>query len=339
MARRRRRKRSRPLAVISVLAVLVLGAWWLYPSEGDALLRPPTPLIGETREPVGAPANSEAPPAPRESASSTVAPESASPIPTSEASPPAPTEEKLAAIVRSGEQAAARGDLIAARQTLSEAMRSGLSGSQADAVRNQLVHIADETIFSGRIFENDPLVERYVIKPGDHMAKIARTTMVSPELLARINSIADVNRIRAGRALKLVKGPFRAVVDKETYTMDVYLQDVLVRSYRVGLGADDSTPRGQWRVGTRLENPTYYHPRGGEIITADDPRNPLGERWIGLIGISGEALGQERYGIHGTIEPDSIGKSNSLGCIRMHNDDVEWVYDMLVEQRSTVEVK
>ena len=43
-------------------------------------------------------------------------------------------------------------------------------------------------------------------------------------------------------------------------------------------------------------------------------------RWISL---------GEGYGIHGTIEPDSVGKSESRGCVRMHDKDVEIVYDLL----------
>ena len=107
---------------------------------------------------------------------------------------------------------------------------------------------------------------------------------------------------------------------------------------KVGLGVDGSTPTGTWRVTTKLKNPTYYHPRGGDIIAADDPNNPLGERWIGLEGTSGQAVGQERYGIHGTIEPESIGQSVSLGCIRLHNQDVEALYTFLIERHSTVTV-
>ena len=55
-------------------------------------------------------------------------------------------------------------------------------------------------------------------------------------------------------------------------------------------------------------------------------------------GVSGEALSQERYGVHGTSEPDSIGKSVSLGCVRMQNSDVEQVYSYLIEGRSTVTI-
>jgi lipoprotein-anchoring transpeptidase ErfK/SrfK len=74
-------------------------------------------------------------------------------------------------------------------------------------------------------------------------------------------------------------------------------------------------------------------------IEADDPKNPLGEFWIGLEGVDGNAVGQESYGIHGTIEPDSIGKMASLGCIRMLNDDVAVLYEMLVEGKSIVVVR
>lgn len=45
------------------------------------------------------------------------------------------------------------------------------------------------------------------------------------------------------------------------------------------------------------------------------------------------------YGIHGTIDPDSIGKQSSLGCIRLHTDDIAMVYDMLVEGKSMVVLK
>ena len=65
----------------------------------------------------------------------------------------------------------------------------------------------------------------------------------------------------------------------------------------------------------------------------------MGERWLGLEGVSGEAAGQLRYGIHGTNDPVYVGQSMSMGCIRMYNEDVEWLYDMLVEEHSQVIIK
>ena len=72
------------------------------------------------------------------------------------------------------------------------------------------------------------------------------------------------------------------------------------------------------------------------VIPPDDPKNPLGEHWIGLKGIDGDAVGREGYGIHGTIEPEAIGKAVSLGCVRMQNRDVEFLYKLLLPGHSTV---
>jgi lipoprotein-anchoring transpeptidase ErfK/SrfK len=229
--------------------------------------------------------------------------------------------------------------MVPARQYFSEALQLGPDDPERTLLRAELTRLGNETIFSARIYEDDPFIERYIIQPGDTMGKIAKANHVTPELLAEINGIRNVNLIRAGQTIKVIKGPFRAVVDSRTYTLGVYLQNTFVKQFKVGLGADQSTPTGEWRVGTKLVNPTYYPPRSGQVIAADDPANPLGERWIALHGVSGEAAGQLRYGIHGTVEPDSIGKSVSLGCIRLYNEDVEALYNYLVEKESTVIVR
>jgi len=116
---------------------------------------------------------------------------------------------------------------------------------------------------------------------------------------------------------------------------------VYVASYPVGLGMDDSTPTGVWIVqpGKKVRDPIYYSPRGAGVVAADDPKNPLGKYWIGLIGTEGHAVGQQSYGIHGTNDESSIGKQASLGCIRMHNADVVQVFDLLVDGKSTVTVR
>jgi lipoprotein-anchoring transpeptidase ErfK/SrfK len=241
--------------------------------------------------------------------------------------------------IASGREALQRNDLVAARTHFNEALKSGAAESDISFLRGELIRLANETIFSPRIFDDDPFVERYIIQPGDALGNVAKANKVSAELLANINKIADKNRIRAGQVIKVIKGPFHAVVDTSEYSLDVYLGDTLVKHYKVGLGVDNSTPTGEWRVGNKLVNPTYYPPRGGQIVAADDPNNPLGERWIGLIGVSGEAAGQERYGLHGTIDPMSIGQNISLGCIRLHNEDAEALYTFLIENESTVTVR
>ena len=85
-------------------------------------------------------------------------------------------------------------------------------------------------------------------------------------------------------------------------------------------------------------NPQWRNPRTGEFFYSDDPKNPIGERWIGIKGIdqtNNELLG---YGIHGTIDEASIGQMQSMGCIRMNDADVKLVYDALTERGSIIEI-
>ena len=75
------------------------------------------------------------------------------------------------------------------------------------------------------------------------------------------------------------------------------------------------------------------------MLAANDPKNPLGGYWMGLVGLEGDAVGKNSYGIHGTIEPDSIGKQASMGCIRLGHDDIALLFDLLVDGKSNVMIK
>ena len=101
----------------------------------------------------------------------------------------------------------------------------------------------------------------------------------------------------------------------------------VVRVYPVAVGARVSeSPNGEFTIVNRITNPTYYHP--GKVI-GPGPENPIGTRWIGL--------SQPHYGIHGTNEPQSIGKAASHGCIRMARRDLEELFT-LVRVGDTVEI-
>lgn len=351
--KRRRRRRSRGffLAILALLTVAGIS-WYLNPGEVSGVDVEPFSLSALPVQPTNVPPPASSPPA-RVAAPAQLPPQSpdasklvetsaikfepavVAPEPTLSATPaPRPGDS----LVETGRAALANGDLLSARNALNSALAAGLPEPAAGQVRNELIQLGATTIFSGRILPGDDLVDRYVIKTGDNLARIANQYSITADLVAAINGIPDKNRIREGQVLKVLRGPLHAVVLKRAYRLDIYLGDVLVRSFPVGLGLDDSTPTGGWKVKNKLENPTYYPPRGGAIISADDPDNPLGERWIGLEGVSGDALAQERYGIHGTNEPESIGKSVSLGCVRMHNPDVEQVYSYLIEGKSTVTI-
>lgn len=240
------------------------------------------------------------------------------------------------------------GDLLGARKILNEAVLAGkLSPADVDAAKKLMMEINQTVVFSPKRFADDEFGGTYSVQPGELMSKIATKYEITWEALGRLNGISDPKKLRAGQAIKVIHGPFNAVVSKSKYTMDIYLGPPLekgsmyVTTFPVGLGKDDSTPTGAWLVeaGKKIKNPTYYSPRGEGIVDADDPKNPLGERWVGLTGIDGHAVGKASYGIHGTIDETSIGKMESMGCIRLKNADVEWVFDLMVEGKSIVVVK
>ena len=243
------------------------------------------------------------------------------------------------------------GKLLEARDLANGPLVSGnLKGTDADAARALLSEINQTVVFSTRKFADDRFGGTYKVESGDRLDRIGAKNSVTADMLLRLNGLSDARRLRAGAYIKVLKGPFHAVVSKSNFRLDLYLGGlpstsagdsvVYVTSFPVGLGKDDSTPLGRWQVepDRKVKNPVYYSPRGEGVIEADDPKNPLGEFWIGLAGLDGDAVGQESYGIHGTIEPDSIGRMESMGCIRLRSEDVAVVFAALVEGKSTVQI-
>lgn len=160
-------------------------------------------------------------------------------------------------------------------------------------------------------------MEPYVVQPGDTLQSIAHRYDVSWQFLAKLNQV-EPTRIRPGQELKVIRGPFSAVVDLSDSEITIHAHGYFVCRFPVGTGRDDSTPIGTFQVDDKLVDPTYYGPDG--VVAHDDPTNPLGEHWLSI---------GDSYGIHGTIDPDSIGKAESQGCVRLRNEDVAEVYDFL----------
>jgi len=257
---------------------------------------------------------------------------------------PAPTASRPADPVaaqtdlKAGLAALERGALLEARSRLNEALRTGLPPAEAAQARQALSAIAADTLFNTAVLPDDPLAAHYTVKSGDTLGRIAARFKVTEEMLATINRLPNRNFIREGRRLKVLRGPFHATVCKSDHTLHAFLQDVYVGSFRVALGANGGTPTGRWKVINRQPNPGWTDPRTGREWHPDDPANPIGEFWIGLEGVEGQAVGAFGYGIHGTIEPETIGQDVSLGCVRLAPDDIAAVYRMLVPGESLVTI-
>jgi len=101
-----------------------------------------------------------------------------------------------------------------------------------------------------------------------------------------------------------------------------------VESFPIAIGREGhDTPTGRFHVEEMIEHPDY------EKIDPSDrsrvlkrippgPENPLGERWMAIAHGEGWTVG-----IHGTPQPELLGRAVSGGCIRMRNADVIRIYD------------
>lgn len=107
------------------------------------------------------------------------------------------------------------------------------------------------------------------------------------------------------------------VIDTKTKTLTLYMNNKPYKSYPVAIGKPETpTPIGEWEIEYKARN-------WGD---------GFGTRWMGLTVPWG------LYGIHGTDKPWSIGGCESHGCVRMFNEDVEQLYD-LVKKGARVIVK
>jgi lipoprotein-anchoring transpeptidase ErfK/SrfK len=119
--------------------------------------------------------------------------------------------------------------------------------------------------------------------------------------------------------------PSYLVLDRGTYTLRLFRDLELTRTYTVAVGQEGlETPEGLYEIQAMEENPTWHVPESdwagdlaGEVIPPG-PSNPIKARWMAIY---------EGAGIHGTEEVESLGSAASHGCVRMSIPDVEELYD------------
>ena len=119
----------------------------------------------------------------------------------------------------------------------------------------------------------------------------------------------------------------RVEVDKTRETVTAFAKDgAMLAFFPASVGSEEKpTPDGMLKVVSIDANPTYrYNPKykfkgvssKKPFTIKGGPNNPVGAVWIGLS--SGEG-----YGIHGTADPSRVSKSESHGCVRLTNWDVQ----------------
>lgn len=134
--------------------------------------------------------------------------------------------------------------------------------------------------------------------------------------------------------------PTTLVLDRSRRLLTVFENGRPLRRFPVAVGMPGwETPVGSFRVLEKTINPVWEHPQKG-THTPTGPANPLGSRWIGFHqdcqgrrGWDGEQMldikGCVVTGFHGTPHSWTVGRALSHGCVRLHDEDVREVFDLV----------
>jgi lipoprotein-anchoring transpeptidase ErfK/SrfK len=188
--------------------------------------------------------------------------------------------------------------------------------------------LAKRVVFSATPMAKSTTV---TVKDGDNYVGICaqlrkdRGVSVTPDFLQKVNDVAP-EKLRAKMTLKVPTEPMSVVVDKSDFRVWLLLGGSHLLDYPCGLGREERTPEGSFTIQWKTKNPEWTDPRSGKVLRFGEPGHIIGTRWLGFAGQDGNRTG---IGIHGTVDPASIGKNQSDGCVRMLTPHVEELYDLV----------
>jgi LysM repeat protein len=142
-----------------------------------------------------------------------------------------------------------RGELARAHQLLSQWYEDpSLTPAENQQVESLLGQLAGTVVYSMEHRLEPP----HTVRPGETLDTIAQQYQIPWQLLAKINGITSVDGVQPGQQLKVVRGPFSAVVDLSDRQMTLLLEGRYAGKFSVDLSSEVMLPEGEWVV---LEKP------------------------------------------------------------------------------------
>lgn len=119
------------------------------------------------------------------------------------------------------------------------------------------------------------------------------------------------------------------IVEKRLYYPVIIYNKSYIITFPIGIGTDEAqSPIGEFKISEKRREPAWYPPESIRKEQPDLPKvfppgpdNPLGTRAM--------RLGNTSFLMHGTNKEYGIGMKVSHGCIRMYNDDVEKLFEVV----------
>ena len=180
----------------------------------------------------------------------------------------------------------------------------------------------------------------FTVWDGSTFTSIGSRFGENPKLLARANGKQVTDRLHAGDTIHVddrhvvpIEGSDLIEVNLPQRMLFHFEDGRLSGAYPVAIGQPSrqwQTPTGAFKVIQMREDPTWRVPAsiqreeeqaGKEVVDEVEPGpdNPLGRYWIGL--------SFPIIGIHGTNHPVSVYSYRTHGCVRLHPDDIEALFN------------
>jgi LysM repeat protein len=189
----------------------------------------------------------------------------------------------------------------------------GLEESQR--LEDLLGQLAGTVIYS----QKDLLLPPHIVAPGDTLPSIAAPLQVPWQLLAKINGVSDPSQLVPGEHLKVVRGPFDAVISVSRRRMSLQVGGNYAGSFPVVLGRQIYDRVGQSVGVIDIRRPgAAQEPTGIAAQVAYAPS--AGPKSI----ILGEGLA-----IEGVEDPSLVSDSASASSVIVSLRDLEDIADIL----------
>src|SRR4029078_1834893 len=127
-----------------------------------------------------------------------------------------------------------------------------LSPTDTQKVETLLSQLAGTVIYS----TEHQLEPARVVKPGETLDTISKEYNVPSQLLAKINGIQPTGPLQPGQQLKVVRGPFAAVVDLSRNELTLTIDERYAGKFHVMIPPRISLIYAQWWVDQKLSGST-----------------------------------------------------------------------------------
>lgn len=231
----------------------------------------------------------------------------------------AQAQESLFAATRLAVQGALdRGELSQALLLLSDWYGDpSLSAEESQEVNQLLSQLAGSVIYSTEHRLEPP----YMVQAGERLEDIAKRYNVPWQLLAKINGINRPDQLQPGQQLKVLRGPFSAMIDLSRRQITMMLDRRYAGQFSIDVDPTVSVEEGHWSVNQKLLTPASAGLAGAA------PTTPTEERSLMLTNTTGDASQLTIIRAANSAAPSAAEPAGRV--IRLSSTDVGEVYDIL----------